>query len=79
MSEKERRDNFSAITSIDAVSKSVQIWPSESQKTDVKQFTFDSVFDHNSTQIDVYNGTARKIVESVLDGFNGTVFVYGNV
>ncbi|KAJ3324199.1 Kinesin-like protein kif3a [Blyttiomyces sp. JEL0837] len=42
-----------------------------------KTFTFDSVFDWNSRQIDVYNTTARPIVESVLNGYNGTIFAYG--
>jgi hypothetical protein len=26
----------------------------------------------------VYNKTARGIVDAVLEGYNGTVFVYGN-
>ena len=30
-----------------------------------------------STQLDLYNTTARPIVESVLDGYNGTIFAYG--
>ena len=36
-----------------------------------KDFTFDSVFGQNSVQADVYNKTARRIVESVLEGYNG--------
>lgn len=42
-----------------------------------KEFTFDGVFDWESKQIDVYDGTCRPIVEQVLEGFNGTVFAYG--
>lgn len=42
-----------------------------------KTFTFDSVFDWNSTQTAVYNETAKPIVDSVLEGYNGTVFAYG--
>jgi hypothetical protein len=42
-----------------------------------KIFTFDYVFDNNSTQNDVYSATARDIVDSVLHGYNGTVFAYG--
>lgn len=44
---------------------------------DVKSFTFDTVFDSNSTQVNVYQATAYPIVESVLGGYNGTVFAYG--
>ena len=28
--------------------------------------------------LDVYNQTARNIIDGVLNGFNGTVFAYGN-
>ena len=42
-----------------------------------KTFTFDNVFDWNSTQTSVYNETAKPIVDSVLEGYNGTVFAYG--
>ena len=42
-----------------------------------KQYTFDSVFDWNTAQIDVYNNAARPIVDSVMEGYNGTVFAYG--
>lgn len=30
-----------------------------------------------SKQLDLYEETFRDLVESVLDGFNGTVFAYG--
>ncbi|XP_075901946.1 kinesin-like protein KIF3B [Nelusetta ayraudi] len=42
-----------------------------------KVFTFDSVYDCNSKQIDLYDETFRPLVESVLFGFNGTIFAYG--
>ncbi|KAJ3038695.1 Kinesin-like protein kif3b, partial [Rhizophlyctis rosea] len=44
---------------------------------DVKNFTFDAAFGQDSKQVDVYNATARVIVDAVLEGFNGTVFCYG--
>ena len=36
-----------------------------------KTFTFDTVFSTDSKQVDVYNLTARPIVDSVLSGYNG--------
>lgn len=42
-----------------------------------KTFTFDTVFDWTSTQSEVYAETAKPIVDSVLEGYNGTVFAYG--
>ena len=40
-------------------------------------FTFDYAFPPDSRQIDVYNISARPVVESVMQGFNGTVLAYG--
>ena len=42
-----------------------------------KNFTFDGYFGPHSTQEDVYDSVARPVVDSVLGGYNGTVFVYG--
>lgn len=42
-----------------------------------KTFTFDSVFDWESTQREVYENAAQSIVNSVLEGYNGTIFAYG--
>lgn len=36
-----------------------------------KTFTFDTVFGPDSKQLDVYNLTARPIIDSVLEGYNG--------
>jgi kinesin family protein 18/19 len=40
-------------------------------------FAFDRVFDENITQGDVYEATTKNLLDSVLDGFNATVFAYG--
>ncbi|KAI0232495.1 Kinesin-like protein KIF3A [Lamellibrachia satsuma] len=42
-----------------------------------KNYTFDTVFAPNCKQLDVYNEVARPIVECVLEGYNGTIFAYG--
>ncbi|XP_078069141.1 kinesin-like protein KIF3B isoform X2 [Mustelus asterias] len=42
-----------------------------------KTFTFDAVYDSSSKQSDLYDETVRPLVDSVLQGFNGTVFAYG--
>lgn len=43
----------------------------------MKQYTFDAVYDCNSKQMDLYDETFRPLVDSVLMGFNGTIFAYG--
>ncbi|XP_065822593.1 kinesin family member 3Cb [Labrus bergylta] len=43
----------------------------------MKVFTFDSVYGWESKQNDIYDDAVRPLVESVLRGFNGTIFAYG--
>lgn len=42
-----------------------------------QHFTFDYVYDHDSSQEFVYNNTAKNSVMSVLEGYNSTVIAYG--
>lgn len=40
-------------------------------------FMFDRVYDENTTQGEVYESTTRNLLDSVMDGYNATVFAYG--
>jgi hypothetical protein len=42
-----------------------------------KEFVFDASLREDSRQDEVYHVTAKHIVHDVLDGYNGTVFAYG--
>jgi kinesin family protein 3/17 len=42
-----------------------------------KQFTFDAVYGENTEQKLFYEESAFPLVESVMEGFNGTIFAYG--
>lgn len=42
-----------------------------------KTFHFDKVFGQNSKQVDVYNVVVYPLIKEVLDGYNCTVFAYG--
>ena len=42
-----------------------------------KVFTYDSVYDWNSEQENVFAETAFTICENVVSGYNGTIFAYG--
>lgn len=48
-------------------------------EADPKSFFFDFVFGKNCTQKEIYDACASSVVESVLDGYNGTIFAYGQV
>lgn len=40
-------------------------------------FVFDHVYDEQSSQKKVYETTARSVVNSALQGYNATIFAYG--
>ena len=42
-----------------------------------KVFTFDGVYDADSTNEEIYGDVVGPLVESVLEGYNGCVFAYG--
>ncbi|CAD5219724.1 unnamed protein product [Bursaphelenchus okinawaensis] len=42
-----------------------------------KSFTYDFVFDRNSTQESVYNACIKDLVEGVFKGYNATILAYG--
>ena len=48
-----------------------------SDKNDVKTFPFDYVYPMETSQRDVYDQVAFPIVDSIFQGYNGTVFAYG--
>ncbi|GLG98494.1 hypothetical protein R5R35_011422 [Gryllus longicercus] len=78
LSEKETESGYRQITNVDSVNNSVSVEnPQAADGEPPKIFTFDAVFDTDSRQLDVYNETARPIVDKVLQGYNGTIFAYG--
>jgi kinesin family protein 3/17 len=44
-----------------------------------KDYTFDAVFGPDSQQKDIYDMCIADAVDSVLNGYNATVFAYGQV
>ena len=42
-----------------------------------KTFAFDAVFSEKSSQRDIYDVCAAPVVDKVLEGYNGTIFAYG--
>ena len=74
LSSQERADDRQNVVTIDENRQSVTVIKSRGI---FSEFTFDGVFGPSVNQADVYSKTARDIVEGVLEGFNGTVFAYG--
>ncbi|TPX55571.1 hypothetical protein SpCBS45565_g08500 [Spizellomyces sp. 'palustris'] len=75
-SERERQAGHKKVVKIDPQTASISL-TSPKTESDIKNFTFDAAFDEDSRQVEVYDATARIIVDAVLGGFNGTVFCYG--
>jgi kinesin family protein 5 len=42
-------------------------------------FEFDRILSPNSTQDEAYDKVANKVVNDVLQGYNGTIMAYGQV
>lgn len=77
LSDGEKEKNCARVVEMNTSTGLVEVRKPNAPKEAPKSFTFDSVFDWNSTQRSVYDGTAFPIVESVLGGYNGTIFAYG--
>ena len=52
-------------------------WITNPQMFQIHRFTFDDVFDIDSKQEEVYRVSAKPAVNSVLEGYNSTIFAYG--
>ncbi|XP_077466910.1 kinesin-like protein KIF3B [Stigmatopora argus] len=79
MNEKELAAKFESVVSVDVKFGQIIVRnPREASAGELpKVFTFDSVYDSKSKQIELYDETFRPLVDSVLQGFNGTIFAYG--
>lgn len=53
--------------------------PKASESEMPKEFSFDAVFGANVEQKFIYDTCAASVIESVLNGYNGTIFAYGQV
>uniref|UniRef100_A0A3Q2QN98 Kinesin-like protein n=1 Tax=Fundulus heteroclitus TaxID=8078 RepID=A0A3Q2QN98_FUNHE len=77
MNDKEKASKFDRVVSVDVKLGQILVRNPREASELPKVFTFDSVYDSNSKQIDLYDETFRPLVDSVLLGFNGTIFAYG--
>ncbi|PSC70144.1 kinesin-ii motor [Micractinium conductrix] len=78
LSDQERRDGRKAAVQADGRDGQVATAPQvRSSSEGDKSFTFDRVFGPESRQEDVYDAAAAALVEAALQGFNATVFAYG--
>ncbi|KAM3922207.1 kinesin-like protein KIF3B [Leptodactylus fuscus] len=78
MNSKEIAAGFDKVVDVDVKLGQVSVRIQKGASNDLpKIFTFDAVYDGNSKQVELYDETFRPLVDSVLLGFNGTIFAYG--
>jgi len=77
LNQKEVSGNHESIVKMDVKLGQISIRNPKNKSEPPRQFTFDSIYDWNSTQSDIFEETFQTLLDSVLSGFNGTIFAYG--
>lgn len=75
LNQKEKMMGHKLAVSVDEIRGTITVKKLETLHEPPKTFTFDTVFGQDSKQLDVYNLTARPIIDSVLEGYNGKLSV----
>ena len=65
------------VSIVKGIGKDNHVMSDEENKATKKSFTFDAAYDEQSTQKQFYEESCYPLVESVMEGFNGTIFAYG--
>ncbi|KAF2288736.1 hypothetical protein GH714_011896 [Hevea brasiliensis] len=77
LSDEEQRTNIPKVISCNEHKKEVTVLQSVANKQVDRVFTFDKVFGPKAQQRSIYDQAIAPIVNEVLEGFNCTVFAYG--
>lgn len=65
------------VVQVDPTANQIQLYKPGEPEGVPRSFTFDVVYGEDSQQQSVYDECAFSLVESVLGGYNGTMFAYG--
>lgn len=74
---KEINEGREKIVTMDIPRSTAILYKPGGSERDQKEFAFDAVFDESFSQQKIFEDAAQEIVDSVMDGFNGTIFAYG--
>lgn len=75
--EDELKANVPQVINCNEQRREVSVYQSTASKNIDRTFTFDKVFGPNSQQSELYDQAIVPIVNEVLDGYNCTIFAYG--
>lgn len=74
LSSKEIKEGFNTIVRMDKKRSCVYVKNPQGEEL---QYTYDYVYPADTRQEEIYENTAAPIVAGCLEGFNGTIFAYG--
>lgn len=77
LNSEEKKTGQSTIVTCDSADKRINVAYGPTGKKITKSFQFDKVFGMYSTQDEVFEQIVRPIVDETLEGFNCTIFAYG--
>ena len=78
LNDAEVSNNTEFVLSVDPMQRTCILRkPGDRISSPRKVFTFDGVYDADSTNEEIYTDFVGPLVESVLEGYNGCVFAYG--
>jgi hypothetical protein len=75
MNNLEKKNNSTTCVEVDKNNNQVTVIKAETKEE--KAFQFDYVYAPGTSQRQIYDEVAFPLVESVFEGFNGTIFAYG--
>ena len=74
---KREQSTSSVVWSINKENKTVHQTTRGKHEEGFDRYQFEDTFDESSTTCEVYNGVCKSIVNDVLNGYDGTIFAYG--
>jgi hypothetical protein len=71
--DEKQRDKINPIETFDTDNNFITVKKDYEKKT----FFFDNLLEPNIAQVEVFEKTGKSVVDSVIKGYNGTIFAYG--
>jgi hypothetical protein len=78
MNDKERYEGDATCVSLDGNGTTIDVL-ADNMGSARQTFSFDHVFGYDATQAEIYDFVGKSVVEGLFEGYNGTIFAYGQV
>jgi hypothetical protein len=79
LNEREMKHGTLPVVSASTKDKTVTVIKGKGKNQNKSTYKFDNVFTSFSTQEDIFEATLQPIINDVLNGYESTVFAYGQV